>query len=181
MKFKTRYELLNGNDVCLLRKVFWFWTRYEPFVNKLRKKEAEMNEFYHKFVKAHDEYRALLAERRGIIEDIDGARGEKKGYGRISVKSLPLFPFRKAEAPVEPDSYRLFAKALKGVGSVAQTVAEHVGVSDVRSSIPSHDYSPENKGLVVAEGEIIGHTTVPIRRQSNNQQKKQQNNNQQNN
>lgn len=189
MKFKARYLYLNQDEVILLRRFFFCWFKYQPFKNKLHKKEVEMNQLRNEFEEVYGQYRQLLADQRAIINDIDLARGEERNYGRIFEADLPLFPFRHQPTPQPSNEYRLFSQAIKfshgikGGPSIAEavagngTLAERAGVNGVPVDI-SYRVSHEK---LSSPGEIVGATSLAVRPNRNKQQQNQKGNQQQNN
>lgn len=185
MKFKARYVLLNQSEVTLMRRFMFFWFKYEPFKNKLRKKQERMNQLRHEFESVYSDYRQLLAEQSTIVKDIESARGEEKNYGRIFEAKLSLFPFRKDELPEPSQDYRLFAKALKGGVSIAESVAGKGTLADTADvgGIPVNaTYYGVGGERFSVEAETVGSTSLAVRPNRNKQQQNQKgNNNQQNN
>lgn len=171
MKSKVRYVIENQGEVTLFRRgLFWIWRRYEPFRNKLHKQEQKLEELYQKFLTEHAKYRDLKAEQKRAVDMVNNSRDCPKSYGSIFEKSMPLFPLSHKDIPQPPSNWRVFERAIKGGGSLADELAGFDGLNAVRIVNPSD----------ISDGEIVGETPMAIRRQSGNQQKKQ-NNNQQNN
>lgn len=180
MKFKARYVLMNQSEVTLMRRFMFFWFKYEPFKNKLRKKQEKMNDLYYKFVQEHSDYMKLLAEQKTVVHDIESARGEEKNLGRVFEMSLPIFPWRKHELPEPAQDYRVFAKALKGGTSIAEAVASSSKLADLAEvggiPIDASYYGVGGERFPVS-AEVVGSTSLAIRPNRNKQQQNQKGNN----
>lgn len=181
MNYHARYVRENGDELVLYRKCFgwlprWFFTRYQPFNNKKRKIENEMDDLVIKLRKKYAALCELEEEETQINNEINKHPGEVKGIGPTKVVKLPMFPRKHKDMPEPKRLWEAFRSILEGgVADIASALAGSLaGAKFV--AVNNRPVGKAKRPDGEDDGEAIGSTNHPIRPESRNQQKKQQHN-----
>lgn len=174
MKFTTYWQILNGGDVALKKRRFFFWTTHECMSDRENKVKQKIVDLYDKLEAEAEKLDELRRDKEQILRTIDKAGDRQKGRGPYETRKLSYFNPGRVPEPSSNVWKDVMQWLFTNVRSMASSFTD--GIAGVRVYNDDTEYESGSY-------EVLGTVETPIRPQSRNNQKNQKNqqNNQRNN